>query len=87
MQEFSTYFKVKTDEQDPQNLLQVVRGVLMKSRVSMNEMTIAVPADYFQRSFTVSEINETSRPQNLGNAGQLIQQADRIVVNAEEQDN
>ena len=47
MQEFSTYFKVKTDEQDPQNLLQVVRGVLMKSRVSMREMTIAVPADYF----------------------------------------
>ena len=32
----------------------------------------------------MSEINETSRPQNLGNAGQLIQQADRIVVNAEE---
>ena len=47
MQEFSTYFKVKTAEQDPQNLLQVVRGVLMKSRVSMSEMTIAVPADYF----------------------------------------
>ena len=47
MQEFSTYFKVKTAEQDPQNLLQVVRGVLVKSRVSMSEMTIAVPADYF----------------------------------------
>ena len=47
MQKFSTYLKVKTAEQDPQNLLQVVRGVLMKSRVSMSEMTIAVPADYF----------------------------------------
>ena len=47
MQEFSTYFKVKTAEQDPQNLLQVLRGVLVKSRVSMSEMTIAVPADYF----------------------------------------
>ena len=47
MQEFSTYFKVKTAEQDPQNLLQVFRGVLVKSRVSMNETTIAVPADYF----------------------------------------
>ena len=47
MKEFSAYFKVETAEQDPQNLLQVVRGVLMKSRVSMSEMTIAVPADYF----------------------------------------
>ena len=47
MKEFSTYFKVKTAEQDPQNLLQVLRGVLVKSRVSMSEMTIAVPADYF----------------------------------------